>query len=206
VRVAADSVPHGACMIPPPKVKRPEADRDTIRRTFTAIVGDSLVHEARGLEVMTGEYAKPHTESGYFDDVERAVEAAIALGKRSGNVYTTLNPVNTALLARARNRTKFADRGSTTSDHDIEGRTRLLIDFDPCRPAGISATDAEKEAAYRKALEVRDFLTGLGWPAPVLADSGNGYHLIYRIDLPNDDDSTALVKAVLEALDAIFSD
>ena len=38
-------------------------------------------------------------------------------------------------------------------------------------------------------------LAGLGWPAPVVIDSGNGAYLLYRIDLPNDDQATALVKA-----------
>ena len=40
----------------------------------------------------------------------------------------------------------------------------------------------------------------------MLADSGNGAHLNYRIDLPNDDLSRALIKRALEALDLQFSD
>ena len=39
-----------------------------------------------------------------------------------------------------------------------------------------------------------------------MADSGNGAHLLYRIDLPNDDESTDLVKGCLGVLDALFSD
>jgi hypothetical protein len=45
-----------------------------------------------------------------------------------------------------------------------------------------------------------------GWPEPVVGDSGNGYHLLYRIDLPNDRGSLELVKGVLEALAFKFSD
>src|SRR5262249_43749118 len=45
---------------------------------------------------------------------------------------------------------------------------------------------------------VREHLSGLGWPKPVVADSGNGYHLLYRIDLPTDDGG--LVKRVLASL------
>ena len=44
----------------------------------------------------------------------------------------------------------------------------------------------------------------MGWPDPVMADSGNGYHALYRIDLPNDDESRDLLKAVLEATAAKF--
>jgi hypothetical protein len=39
----------------------------------------------------------------------------------------------------------------------------------------------------------------------VFADSGNGSHLLYRIDLPNDADALRLVKGVLEAIAAKFS-
>jgi len=46
----------------------------------------------------------------------------------------------------------------------------------------------------------------MGWPAPLVAESGNGMHLLYAIDLPNDDEATALVKAVLIALGERFDD
>lgn len=74
------------------------------------------------------------------------------------------------------------------------------------RPSGVSATDAEKKAAHRRALEVREFLGGLVWPEPVVGDSGNGCHLLYRIDLPNDRESLGLVKGILESLAFKFSD
>jgi len=38
-----------------------------------------------------------------------------------------------------------------------------------------------------------------------MADSGNGAHLLYRIDLPNDDESMDLVKGCLTVLDTLFS-
>ncbi len=37
------------------------------------------------------------------------------------------------------------------------------------------------------------------------ADSGNGAHLLYRIDLPNDETATEVVKGALATLDALFS-
>ena len=46
----------------------------------------------------------------------------------------------------------------------------------------------------------------MGWPAPLLADSGNGAHLLYRIDLANDDASRDLVKRCLEVLASMFND
>ena len=41
---------------------------------------------------------------------------------------------------------------------------------------------------------------------PVYADSGNGGHLLYRLDIPNDPASTDLVKHCLHALGLLFSD
>jgi hypothetical protein len=43
-------------------------------------------------------------------------------------------------------------------------------------------------------------LASEGWPAPLLSDSGNGAHLLYPIDLPNDPESSELVKLCLRAL------
>jgi hypothetical protein len=57
-----------------------------------------------------------------------------------------------------------------------------------------------------KADEVAHWLAGLGFPEPVRADSGNGAHLLYLIDLPNDDAAQALVKGCLVTLDMLFSD
>ncbi len=147
--------------------------------------------------------------SGYFDNP--ALLAATAdhldtLNEYSG-CYVTLNPVAPALLARRANRVvmRLGAREATTADADIVRRRWLPVDIDPVRPSGISSTDEERAAALGVAERVRGHLDGLGWPAPVLADSGNGAHLLYRVDLPNDGDATALVKGVLAALDALFS-
>jgi hypothetical protein len=46
----------------------------------------------------------------------------------------------------------------------------------------------------------------MGWPSPVEADSGNGAHLLYAIDLPNDPPSADLLRRCLYALAFQFSD
>jgi hypothetical protein len=53
---------------------------------------------------------------------------------------------------------------------------------------------------------VRGYLRDQGWAEPVAGDSGNGYHLLYPVDLPNDAESLGLVRGVLEALSFRFSD
>ena len=47
------------------------------------------------------------------------------------------------------------------------------------------------------------YLTDLGWPAAMLVDSGNGYHILYKIDLPTNDDG--IVKNILRVLDQKFT-
>jgi hypothetical protein len=144
-------------------------------------------------------------ESGYFDETRTLSREAAKLDERGFAVYLTANPANPALLSRAANRIKRSPE-ETTSDRDVLRRRWLPLDFDPVRPAGVSATDEEKEAALQRAREVYCHLKGRGWPEPIAADSGNGAHLLYAIDLPNDAESLALVRGVLEALSFVFSD
>jgi hypothetical protein len=145
------------------------------------------------------------TTAGYFSDLEALSREASKLDEQGYTAYVTLNPVKPALLARAENKVKRSLR-ETTSDKDVRRRRWLLVDADPNLPAGISSTDAEKETALQCAREVYGYLREQGWPEPVAGDSGNGAHLLYAIDLPNDAESLRLVKGVLEALSFKFSD
>jgi hypothetical protein len=117
-------------------------------------------------------------------------------------VYFTLNPLKTDLLARRANRYDWAQEGELATDAAVLTRRWLLIDADPVRDPLVSATDGEKHAALETVRVIRADLAGRGWPAPVLGDSGNGYHLIYPIDLPADDDG--MVRRVLQALAAKY--
>ena len=148
--------------------------------------------------------------SGYFSDFDILADRAGVLDAFHDvtGVYVTLNRVDPALLSRRANRMKhrLSRSDATTADADIIRRRWLPVDFDPVRPAGVSATDEEHAAALRRAEEVRAWLAKRGFPAPVFADSGNGAHLLYRIDLPNDGASLRLVKGCLAVLDAFFSD
>lgn len=77
-----------------------------------------------------------------------------------------------------------------------------MIDFDPRRPSGVSATDAEKQMAWATLTRVIDFLSGCDIPEPIIGDSGNGYHLYYQINLPHED---KLPHGILKMLSDRFS-
>ena len=145
--------------------------------------------------------------SGYFDDLDAlAMNADVLSGDTDvPAVYITLNPVIPDLIARSANET--LDRSEvTTKDHEIAQRRLLLVDCDPIRPAGISSSDAEHDAAIERSKRIRDYLSSEGFPPSLLADSGNGGHNLYRIDLPNDQASADLVKRFLESLASRFDD
>jgi hypothetical protein len=73
----------------------------------------------------------------------------------------------------------------------------LPVDIDATRKAGISATDAEKQAAHDVLGNVVSFFRDLGI-SPVEADSGNGYHAIVPVSL--DKANAPLIKQVLASL------
>jgi len=164
-----------------------------------------LLNKGDVFEIRIPKTAKEGTVSGYFDDIGIATKMVMAYSGKVPGVYVTLNPVNKDILARAANR--MVPRSMvTTTDREIEKRRWLPIDFDPVRPAGISSTNEEHEYAQHKAAEVMQWLAERGWPAPVQADSGNGAHLLYPIDIPNDAEGERIVKGIIHFLSATFSD
>ena len=171
---------------------------DEFWRAVRALTKPGDVTELRALKNGT-------TAAGYFDNPAALSREAATLDGQGFTVYITANPTNPALLARAENKIKRPLR-EATSDKDVLRRRWLLVDFDPERPAGISSTDEEKWAALERARAVHRHLEEQGWPEPVEGDSGNGAHLLYPLNLPNDAESRELVRGVLEALSFKFSD
>ncbi|MFA5003164.1 MAG: hypothetical protein WC502_09355, partial [Methanolinea sp.] len=174
-----------------------------IRKTLATLFPSGGVVELRAL-------SDHSVHSGYFDDFDVLAEKAANLDTlpEVAGVYVTLNEVDPALLSRRANRVKMnlGRKDPTTSDSDVVRRRWLPIDLDPVRPSGVSSTDDEHQAALVRAAEIAAYLgRKQGWPAPIMADSGNGAHLLYRIDLPNNEESRDLVKRCLETLDIMFS-
>lgn len=161
----------------------------------------SKVVELRALNVPSGN-GFVRTWSGYFNSALELAKEAYRLDQLQPQyVSVTINEVNSALLARSCNKTKPVNRGdSSTSDNDIVRRCWLPIDLDPVRPSGISSSDEEKESALATAYALIDDLSIEGWAEPILADSGNGYHVLYRIDLENTFENKTLCENVLKGL------
>lgn len=181
-------------------------DKEAAAEALANIFAPGDVFEIRALDAITPQYSRPHTVSGYFDydHIEIAVTLIDQQIRFARGIYYTPNPVNSALLARAANR--FRDMGpreSGTADKDIICRRWLLIDCDAIRPSGISSSDPEHAAAAEKAKEILNGLKSMNFPAPVEIDSGNGAQLMYRIDLPAEDDG--ICQKILAALQSCNS-
>lgn len=143
--------------------------------------------------------------SGYSDDLQILADLALRADRKGPGVYWILNRINPALKARAQDRLKPYAKHAT-GDTDVLLRRRLLLDVDSIRASGISATDAEHQAALDLCALMRRELLNEDWPEPLVQDSGNGGYLIYGLpDLPNDDQSTDLVKRLLIALGCRFN-
>lgn len=147
---------------------------------------------------------KKGTVSGYYKDTKKLIQD-ISRYDGVNNIFFTLNAISEDLLARGKDRLiEYASH--TTSDSEIIRREFLLIDVDPKRPAGVSSTDEELKSAEIVVSRVIKYLRSEGFPEPIIACSGNGYHALYKLDLPNNKEVTQLIKDVLYALDDKFSD
>jgi len=181
------------------------ANETTIITALRTLFQPGDVFEIRILDAVLPNSNWQHTESGYFDyEHIDNVPNAIANFKTYAGVYVTINPVNPDLLARANNRFKKAKSRETTSDKDILRRRWMLIDVDPVRPAGISATELEHNLSLDKAAEIVSGLESMGFPRPMRVNSGNGTQLLYRIDLPADDGG--MVQQCLQQLSSCSTD
>ncbi len=137
------------------------------------------------------------TAAGCFNDASKAAQAIEQIEKlKPPAVYVTLNQCDPALLARGVNRLA-AKAKATTTDANIIRRRWLFIDIDTKRPAGVSSTDAELADAVAVSDAIESAMQADKWPEPLRGMSGNGRYLLWRIDLPNDDESKELIKSVL---------
>lgn len=181
------------------EMTKPEPCLDGIRHALDVLFDPEQIVELRALFSK----GRRRVDAGYFDDDHRdhLAREAMRLNREGAAVYVTLNVIDPQLLGRYCNRVEqYAS--ATATDGNVVWRRWLLLDFDPVRPKDTSATNEQLAAANTSASSCGKVLREAGWPEPIVSMSGNGYHLLYRIDLPNTDESTALVKGSLQTLAA----
>lgn len=154
-------------------------------------------------EVRLLHHNSKRTDSGYFDHPMHAATAICALNEQYAGIYYTPNLVLPELAARSYNRIS-AWAQQTTQDAHIGRRKWLLIDIDPDRPSGISSTDQELAHAYGMAVTIANMMELDGWPLPHINISGNGAHVLYRMDEPNTDEVRDAIQNFLKTLAGRF--
>ena len=152
-----------------------------------------------------------NTYSGYFTDIDTLIAQLRPLLDHNNyqyygamQAYFTLNEVNEDLYSREQRDVFVKKPKSTTTDGDIVRRRFVLIDLDPQRSAGISASNEEFEKAHMKCVDVYKYLLANGFKEPIITVSGNGYHCYVPCDMPNDDEHNELIKKFLQSLSNIF--
>ena len=181
------------------------SDTKAIENAIRTLAAEGQITEVRAFEaVLKGQGRAPRIVFGYFDDPAKLAAAVNSITEAKG-IFFTPNPVDPDLFARSANQLRVpVNKGETTSDKLIDRRRFFLVDADPKRLSDISATDEEHEAAITLARSIYAYLRDLGWPDPVAADSGNGAHLLYRVDEPAEDNG--LFSKCLQSLHERFSD
>lgn len=176
-------------------------DADEVRRAIQILHRPGAVFEVR----IIGKSSTGRKEifSGYFRDAETMLQEVDAIDIRNKILYITLGEVKEECFSRSQSE-HFERDPNTTSDNEITSYQWLFVDFDPVRPTGISSSDAELKEAEALRDKVLLYMTGLGFKDPVKAMSGNGYHLLYPIDIPNDQPSRLLIEKCLKNLSSMF--
>jgi len=147
-----------------------------IEQAIRVLFGHGALVEVRGKQI------KGDLASSYFTDHERMARVIDRQNKteKFEAIWVTLQRVKPGT---EKTRT---DEKPTTGNSDIEAYEWLVIDID--RPKGDpykrswNATDEELATLKDAAVRVVDWLTEQGFSEPVFACSGNGYHLLYKLD------------------------
>lgn len=175
-------------------------DPEEVKKAIRTLQAPGKVFEVRVIGASAG---RKSILSGYFRDADTLLEQFDTIDVRGRNIYITLGEVKEECFSRSQSE-HFEQNPSTTSDPEIVRYRWLFVDLDPVRPAGISSSDAEMEKARVLSHKVLGYMEGIGFPAPVIAMSGNGYHLLYRINVNNDEAGRHTVEKCLKNLAAMF--
>lgn len=170
-----------------------------LRKAIEQLHPDGELFEVR--VISSDKRKKP--ASGYFKTADDLLAAFKTYDLRNTNVYITLQQINSALFSRQQSN-RFVAGANSTQDNEVSGYKWLFVDLDPERPTGISSSDDELKKSFELAKKVKAFMKDYGFEDPVRAISGNGAHLLYRINLANTDENKALIEKCLKVLSMLF--
>lgn len=174
-------------------------NEDTIRKWWDLFVKENGFTEVRVL----GRFQY----SGYFSNVEKLIDTIKPYAEMDDEqIYFVLNKIDAACYGRQQSEKMIKSPKITTNDNDIVKRSFVFVDFDPVRKSGTNASNEEFEYAHKRAQQVFVFLRNQGFCEPIICKSGNGLHLVYKVDMPNDSETTETLKRFYEYLASVYTD
>jgi len=174
------------------------ANPNEIKRVWELIDPKRPILELRAIQPKGATSVLPplvrHFRLNEYRDVDSRTAAfekiALELNERGYNLYATVNPI----------RSDFRGPGGAR-DADINSRAWILFDIDRKADTSCPASKEELDAARALARSIREYLSSMGWPPPLVMESGNGVHLYYPLEnLENSDAVSAQIKCTLSGL------
>lgn len=177
-------------------------DIEKIKKSIDLLKPNGELYEIR---ILAGSGKRKKIISGYFRGTENLERAFKTVDFDKANIFYSLNELDPDCYSKDQHE-HFIQIDDTTNDNDILNYCYFLVDVDPKRRSNISSTDAELEAARVTAGRIKEYLSNFGFKKPIEALSGNGFHLLYPINMAANKENEALYKQCLYALAAVFSD
>lgn len=163
-----------------------EVVSEELGRTVDLFFPKGSTKELRAFNVHNGETLP---RSSYFAVVQDAKDFIISQVsdwdmRDAKGIYFSINSLD---LRKTINNFELNEEtrsksGQPAQDVNMLAREWILIDIDPIRSPDTSSTQDEHNLAGVISKRIATFLKHKGWPKPVVADSGNGYHLLYKTE------------------------
>ena len=177
-----------------------------IDKTLTLFFSEGDYREIRAFNVYSDDYSPRASYVALVNDKDFIRNQIVDWDTREAKgIYFSMNPIDREAVGieyLINNENRMA-AGLPAADRNISRRDWILIDIDPERDTDTSSTDDEHYLASVVAKRVAKFLKDRGWPLPVIADSGNGFHLLYRAE--DDRKIDANLSTFLKALSYLFN-
>ncbi len=143
--------------------------------------------------------------SGYFRSLDNIIREIEPLSERDNmQIYFVMNSIKEECYDRQQKERLIENAKNQTSDNDINGRSFILLDFDPERPAGIGSTEAQLEAAHKVARTVYNYLLEQGLGSLIVCKSGNGIHILIPVRMANTEENKNVVERFLKTIAMMF--
>jgi hypothetical protein len=168
----------------------------------------NILHPDAGVRNLRVLHHRGRMVSLFFEGTEELAKEVL---KRDDDrnvkaIFIQLQEIDAAAVANV-------SHGEGVSRSHIKKYNWLALDVDTIRPdkAKSNATDEEKLRSWAVAVAIYKYLRSQGWPAAIVADSGNGWHILFRVDLPYDqtlgrsDPNYLMLVNCLKALAAKFN-